>query len=62
MNTLVNPISKIAKPIGYLSLAGTIVPPFLFMLHWLDSSPMQIIMLVSCVTWFAAAPFWMKAE
>ncbi len=62
MNTVINPISKIAKPIGWLSLAGTIVPPFLFMMHWMDSNPMQNIMLVSCVSWFAAAPFWMKAE
>ena len=62
MNTSANPISKIAKPIGLLSLVGTIVPPLLFMLHWLPSGPMQIIMLISCVSWFAAAPFWMKAE
>jgi len=29
---------------------------------WLPSGPMQIIMLISCVTWFSAAPFWMKTE
>lgn len=62
MNTAINPISKIAKSIGLLSLAGTIVPPFLFMLHWLPSGPMQIIMLLSCFSWFLAAPFWMKTE
>ncbi|MDZ4851570.1 MAG: hypothetical protein SGI77_19945 [Pirellulaceae bacterium] len=52
----------IAKSIGLLGLAGTIVPPFLFMLHKLDSAPMQSVMLVSCVAWFVTAPMWMRSE
>ena len=52
----------IAKPIGLLSLLGTIVPPLLFMFHKLDLVPMQNIMLVSCVAWFVTAPMWMKTE
>ncbi len=62
MNSIANPISKVAKLIGLSSLVGTIAPPLLFMFHKLDSGPMQAIMLVSCLLWFAAAPFWMKAE
>jgi hypothetical protein len=62
MNTMSSSLLKAAKPIGLLSLVGTIVPPLLFMLHWLESGPMQAIMFASCVLWFATAPFWMKSE
>lgn len=55
-------MSTIAKPIGLLSLAGTIVPPILCMFHKMAIEPMQMIMLVSCVLWFITAPMWMKAE
>ncbi len=55
-------MNTIAKPIGLVALAGTIVPPLLFMFHKLDLAPMQNIMLVSCILWFVTAPMWMKAE
>ncbi len=55
-------IKAIAKPIGLLSLVGTIVPPLLFMFQKLDLDSMKNIMLVSCVLWFITAPIWMKAE
>jgi hypothetical protein len=55
-------MKAIAKPIGLLSLVGTIVPPLLFMFQKLDLDPMKNIMLVSCVLWFITAPMWMKAE
>lgn len=55
-------MNAIAKPIGLLSLVGTIVPPFLFMLHKLEIGPMQNIMLLSCIAWFITAPMWMKSE
>ena len=55
-------IKTIARPVGYLSLLGTIVPPLLFMFHKLELAPMQTIMLVSCIAWFVAAPLWMNAE
>jgi hypothetical protein len=55
-------IKTIARPIGYLSLLGTIVPPVLFMFHRMELAPMQAIMLVSCVAWFITAPLWMKTE
>lgn len=55
-------MKQVARLIGYSSLAGTIVPPLLFSLKSMTQPTMQLIMLVSCITWFAAAPFWMKAE
>jgi hypothetical protein len=55
-------IKAVARPIGYLALLGTIVPPLLFMFHKIELTPMQGIMLVSCIAWFVAAPLWMKTE
>ncbi len=55
-------IKTIARPIGYLALLGTIVPPLLFMFGVVSLEPVKTIMLVACVAWFVAAPIWMKAE
>jgi hypothetical protein len=52
----------LAKGIGLLALAGTIVPPALNMLGRLADGPMQQIMLASAVAWFVAAPFWMDVD
>lgn len=61
-----------ATLVGLLALAGTIVPPAVFMLQSIAAgqggSPalaldtVKAIMLVSTVAWFVAAPFWMKVE
>jgi hypothetical protein len=61
-----------ATSVGLLALAGTIVPPAVFMLQSIaagqGSTPalsldtVKAIMLVSAIAWFAAAPFWMKVE
>ena len=58
--------------VGILALAGTIVPPALFMVQSIaggeSGSPslsldmVKATMLVSTVAWFAAAPFWMKVD
>lgn len=53
-------MTQVAKVIGFLALAGTIVPPFLFLIQALAEGPMKGIMLVSTVLWFATAPIWMK--
>jgi hypothetical protein len=55
-------MKSIALPVGILSLLGTIVPPFLFLFHRIESDPMKNIMLVSCLLWFVTAPIWMKTE
>lgn len=61
-----------ASSVGLLALAGTIVPPAVFMLQSIAAGPgagpalsldaVKWIMLASTIAWFAAAPFWMKLE
>jgi hypothetical protein len=53
---------QIARGIGLAALAGTILPPALFLAGTLGHLPMQRLMLISAVAWFAAAPFWMDVE
>lgn len=52
----------LARTCGLAALAGTIVPPALFLAKALPLEAVKQIMLVSTVVWFAAAPFWMKVE
>lgn len=54
-------LPQVAKTLGLLALAGTIVPPVLFLTKSLAIEPMKIIMLISMVVWFVTAPLWMKA-
>lgn len=66
------PIKPVAKAVGLLALAGTIVPPAVFMIQSISAGPggspalaldtVKAIMLVATIAWFAAAPFWMKVE
>jgi hypothetical protein len=51
-----------AKLIGLASLVGTILPPALFMVMAMPLDTVKTIMLVSTITWFVSAPFWMKVE
>lgn len=61
-----------AMGVGILALAGTIVPPAVFMVQSiaagesgsasLSLDAVKATMLVSTVAWFAAAPFWMKVD
>ena len=53
-------VAQTAKVLGLLALAGTIVPPVLFLMESLSEEPMKMIMLVSTVVWFVTAPLWMK--
>lgn len=58
--------------VGILALAGTVVPPAVFMVQSiaagtdgsaaLSLDTVKATMLVSAVAWFAAAPFWIKFE
>jgi hypothetical protein len=52
--------TQIAKVLGLLALAGTIVPPVLFLTKTLALEPMKFIMLIAMVVWFVTAPLWMK--
>ena len=53
-------MTQVAKILGLLSLAGTIVPPVLHLCHVLGEGPMKALMLLSTFVWFGTAPFWMK--
>lgn len=53
-------LTQIAKVLGLLALAGTIVPPVLFLTKNLSLEPMKLIMLIAMVVWFVTAPLWMK--
>ena len=53
-------VAQTARMLGLLALAGTIVPPVLFLMKSLSEEPMKMIMLVSTVVWFVTAPLWMK--
>lgn len=53
-------MTRIAKILGLLSLAGTIVPPVLFLTQTLSEGTMKLVMLLSTVVWFVTAPLWMK--
>ena len=47
---------------GLAALAGTIVPPALFLAKALPLEAVKHIMLISTVVWFAAAPLWMRVK
>jgi hypothetical protein len=53
-------LTQLAKILGLLALAGTIVPPLLFLAKSMGEGPMKLIMLISTVVWFATAWYWMK--
>lgn len=53
-------LTQVAKVLGLLALAGTIVPPVLFLTKTLALEPMKLIMLIAMVVWFVTAPLWMK--
>lgn len=55
-------MKTIAMPVGLLALAGTIVPPILFMLNKMPEGIMQGTMLGACLVWFITAPMWIKSE
>jgi hypothetical protein len=53
---------SLAKYLGLLALAGTIIPPALFMFKLLPLVTMQWTMLAAAFVWFATAPVWMKGS
>jgi hypothetical protein len=55
-------LSHIARAVGLLALAATVVPPMLFMASAVPLPTVKAVMLVAAVAWFAAAPWWMKVD
>jgi hypothetical protein len=55
-------MKTIACICGLAALAGTIVPPALFLAKALPLEAVKQIMLVSTIVWFAAATFSLNVE
>lgn len=55
-------MQALAKYLGLLALAATIVPPALFMFKLMPLAAMQWTMLAATFVWFATAPVWMKGS
>ena len=53
---------SLPKLLGLAALAGTIVPPALFMLNIIPLDTVKMVMLASTIVWFATAPFWLKTD
>lgn len=48
----------LAKTLGLLALAGTIVPAALFMFKLMPLEIVKAVMLAATVVWFVTAPLW----
>jgi hypothetical protein len=55
-------MKSIAQIISWLALAGTIVPPLLFMADKLPLPQVKAWMLVATILWFVATPIWMERK
>jgi len=53
-------MNTVAKILGLLALAGTVLPSVLFSCKVIGEQPMKMVMLLSTVVWFVAAPLWLK--
>lgn len=53
-------MSQVAKILGLAALAGTILPPVLYLAKLMGEGPMKLTLLLSTIVWFASAPFWLK--
>jgi uncharacterized membrane protein YfcA len=55
-------MKSIAQIISWFALAGTIVPPLLFMADKLPLPQVKAWMLVATILWFVATPIWMERK
>lgn len=53
-------MTNLAKTLGLLALAGTVLPAVLFLFKVMGEGPMKLTMLLSTGVWFATAPLWLK--
>lgn len=51
-----------ARILGLLALAGTIIPPALFMFKLMPLDTVKWIMLAATLAWFITAPVWMRGS
>ena len=50
----------LARVLAPLALAATLVAPLLYFAGTLPEAPMKNVLLAATITWFAAAPCWLK--
>jgi hypothetical protein len=55
-------VRSIARIVSLAALAGTILPPILFLLGRMEHEAVKVAMLAGTLLWFASAPFWMKEK
>jgi hypothetical protein len=51
---------KLLQLASSLALVGIVTPPLLYFGGRLAQGPMNTVMLVATILWFAATPFWMN--
>ena len=50
----------IAKTLGLLALAATVLPAVLFAFKLIGEGPMKTTLLLATILWFLVAPIWLK--
>jgi hypothetical protein len=55
-------MTMLLKTVSGVALAATIVPPLVYLRGGMDLDAMKSWMALAAVAWFAATPFWMRAE
>ena len=53
---------KLLQLASFLALAGIVIPPILYFEGRLAHDPLNVVMLVASVLWFAVTPFWMNHQ
>jgi hypothetical protein len=53
---------RVTQVMSALALAGTILPPVLYLGGSLDLAQVKTWMFAATVVWFAATPFWMERK
>jgi hypothetical protein len=55
-------MKTVAQIISMLALAGTILPPLLFLSGGMELAQVKWWMLVATILWFSATPLWMERK
>jgi hypothetical protein len=55
-------MKTVAQIISLLALAGTILPPLLFLGGGMELAQVKWWMLVATILWFSATPLWMERK
>lgn len=53
-------MNALAKPLGLLALAATLLAPLFTAFGILGENAMKATLLIATIAWFIAAPAWLK--